>query len=37
MMDDEHGELELQKARKEQAFSAAFLNYMSGTGVFKQW
>jgi hypothetical protein len=31
------GELEMEKDHKEREVSAAFMSYMSGTGVFKEW
>jgi hypothetical protein len=37
MTEDERGELELQKMRKEREVSAAFLHYLSRTGVFQHW
>jgi hypothetical protein len=37
MTNEELGELEMRKAQKEREVSVAFLQYMSGTGVFQEW
>ena len=37
MTDEELGELEMQKEKNERAVSGAFLQYLSGTGVFRHW
>jgi hypothetical protein len=37
MSNEELGKLEMQKARKEREVSAAFLQYIAGTGIFQEW
>jgi hypothetical protein len=37
MTDEEIGELEMGKVRKEREVSTAFLQYIAGTGAFQQW
>jgi hypothetical protein len=36
LTNEELGELEMLKARKEKALSSAFLQYLAGTGVFAE-